>query len=239
MAFHETPSSTSRESPRALGWLVLSTRSSNAETAGPRSLRWLVPLPSGGLIASGCRGSRTEALPRACPPFHHAVRGSRGVSNGPPTSPARRGIVAIGSRHEGGNGVRRIGHDNLTPSTIADGIRRVFEEAWNRHDMDAFAELFRDGASFVNVRGMRMDGRAAIRDHHAAIHAGFYRDSVVRLSVEDAQQLSPEVMVCHIRTELDGDERTPGVTRATTLTLVLALANHQWRIAAAQNTEIA
>jgi uncharacterized protein (TIGR02246 family) len=126
----------------------------------------------------------------------------------------------------------------MTPSAIADGIRTRFEEAWKRHDMDAFAELFNEDASFVNVRGMRMDGRAAIREHHVAIHNGFYRDSAVRVSVEDSKQLSPEVIVCHLHTELDNDERAPGVTRSTALTLVLALVTGEWRIAAAQNTEV-
>lgn len=121
---------------------------------------------------------------------------------------------------------------------IADVIRTGFEEAWNQHDMDAFAELFREDASFVNVRGLKMDGRIAIRDHHATVHSGFYRHSVVRLSVEDTKQLSPEVIVCHVRSELEGDQRSPGVTRSTTLTLVLMLADAEWKIAAAHNTEI-
>jgi uncharacterized protein (TIGR02246 family) len=137
------------------------------------------------------------------------------------------------------SGIRLTRRDIMTPSAITEGIRTRFEEAWNRHDMDAFAELFSDEASFVNVRGLQIDGRAAIRDHHAAIHTGFYRDSVVRLSMKDTKQLSPEVIVCHVRSELDGDERAPGVTRSTTLTLVLARANGEWRIAAAHNTEVA
>jgi uncharacterized protein (TIGR02246 family) len=127
----------------------------------------------------------------------------------------------------------------MTPTTVVDRIRVGFEEAWNRHDMDKFAALFTEDASFVNVRGLKLDGRTAIRDQHAAIHEGFYRESVVRVSVEDSMQLSPEVIVCHLMTELDGDQRTPGVTRSTALTLVLARTKGEWRIAAAHNTEVA
>jgi hypothetical protein len=37
-------------------------------------------------------------------------------------------------------------------------VIRAFEEAWNRHDMDSFANLFLDDADFVNVLGSRWIG---------------------------------------------------------------------------------
>jgi hypothetical protein len=50
-------------------------------------------------------------------------------------------------------------------------VVRGFEEAWNRHDMDALATLFANDADFVNVIGMRWVGRDAIKQSHAASHA--------------------------------------------------------------------
>ena len=55
------------------------------------------------------------------------------------------------------------------------GVRAIvngFEDAWNRHDMNALATLFATDADFVNVVGMRWVGHDAIEQNHAASHEG-------------------------------------------------------------------
>jgi uncharacterized protein (TIGR02246 family) len=111
--------------------------------------------------------------------------------------------------------------------------------AWNRHDMDAFAALFHDDATFVNIRGTLMTGRDAIRAAHRQIHATFYRTSRVAQEVEDARTLAPDVALGHVRGELHGDERFPDAIKRTRMTLVIQERGGRWRIAEAHNTEIA
>lgn len=125
----------------------------------------------------------------------------------------------------------------MDASKIAGEVADRFASAWNRHDMDAFAVLFQDDASFVNVIGVHMRGREAIRQAHARIHAGPYRDSSLLLEVDEARELAPGVIVAVLSSELTGDERAPGVSRPSRFTIVIEGSGPDtWKIAAAQNT---
>jgi uncharacterized protein (TIGR02246 family) len=120
-------------------------------------------------------------------------------------------------------------------SEVADS----FAAAWNRHDMVALGRLFHDDADFVNVVGLQMRGRESIQDHHGTIHAGAYRNSTLRVAVEDARKLGPDVIVAHVHSELEGDERAPLQTRQTLMTIVIERRIDEWKIVAAHNTAIA
>jgi uncharacterized protein (TIGR02246 family) len=120
-------------------------------------------------------------------------------------------------------------------SEVADG----FAAAWNRHDMEALGRLFHDDADFVNVVGLQMRGRESIQDHHGIIHADAYRNSTLRVAVEGARKLEPDVIVAHVHSELEGDERAPLQTRQTLMTIVIEKRIGEWKIVAAQNTAIA
>jgi uncharacterized protein (TIGR02246 family) len=126
-------------------------------------------------------------------------------------------------------------HEMEQAAEVADG----FAAAWNRHDMEALGRLFHDDADFVNVVGMQMRGRASIQDQHSIIHAGAYRNSSLRVAVEDARKLGPGVIVAHVRSELEGDERAPLQTRQTLMTIVIEKRSDEWKIVAAHNTAIA
>ena len=81
---------------------------------------------------------------------------------------------------------------------IANELMADFANAWNTHDMDALAILFHEDGTFVNVVGSYEKGREEIRQSHAAIHASFYKDSVLRAEVLDARELVPGVIVAHV-----------------------------------------
>jgi hypothetical protein len=49
-------------------------------------------------------------------------------------------------------------------------VIRGFEEAWNTHDMKAFAKLLRDDVEWVNIVGMHWKGRDAVVAAHEAFH---------------------------------------------------------------------
>jgi len=102
--------------------------------------------------------------------------------------------------------------------------------------MDALAGLFHEDAAFVNVRGAYLKGREQIRAQHAAVHAGPYKASVLRLQLVDTRELAPGVLVAHVQTELDGDERALGQLQHSVVTFVIERREGFWRFAAAHNT---
>jgi len=117
-----------------------------------------------------------------------------------------------------------------------------FEDAWNRHDMDAFAKLFSPDADFVNVIGMRWIGRDAIKQHHAASHAALFKTSTLTIGDTTVRFLKPDVATARSLWTLSGITLESGQiapTRTGILTHVLAWIDGHWLIMLTQNTDIA
>jgi uncharacterized protein (TIGR02246 family) len=117
-----------------------------------------------------------------------------------------------------------------------------FEDAWNRHDMDAFAMLFATGADFVNVVGMRWVGRDAIKQHHAASHATIFRSSTLKIGGTTVHFLKADVATARSVWTLSGITSDTGKLappRTGILTHVLVRINGHWLIVLTQNTDIA
>ena len=68
-------------------------------------------------------------------------------------------------------------------STKVVHVVQAFAECWNRHDMNAFAELFAADAEFVNVVGLWWRGREEIKKAHEVTHATMFKNS--RLTIAD------------------------------------------------------
>jgi uncharacterized protein (TIGR02246 family) len=122
-------------------------------------------------------------------------------------------------------------------------IRKVelgLQEAWNHHDMKAWASLFTEDADFVNVAGWWWKGRAEIEKKHTEIHAYIFRDSTLTIYEVDTRFLAPEIAVVHISWSLTGNRNpdgSDGQPRKGIFTQVLQKQNGRWLIAAAQNTD--
>ena len=117
-----------------------------------------------------------------------------------------------------------------------------FEDAWNRHDMDAFAKLFSTDADFVNVIGMRWVGRDAIKQHHAASHATIFKSSTLKIGDTTLRFLKTDVATARSVWTLSGITSESGQlapTRTGILTHVLARIDGHWLIVLTQNTDIA
>jgi uncharacterized protein (TIGR02246 family) len=122
-------------------------------------------------------------------------------------------------------------------------IRKVelgLQEAWNNHDMKAWANLFTEDADFVNVSGWWWKGRAEIEKKHAEIHAYIFRDSTLTIYEVDTRFLTPEIAIVHISWSLTGNRNpdgSDGQPRRGIFTQVLQKQNGKWLIAAGQNTD--
>jgi uncharacterized protein (TIGR02246 family) len=117
-----------------------------------------------------------------------------------------------------------------------------FEDAWNRHDMDAFGALFATDADFVNVIGIRWVGRDAIKQHHAASHATIFKSSTLKIGNTTVRFLKADVATARSEWTLSGITSEAGQlapTRAGILTNVLEKIDGRWFIVLTQNTDIA
>jgi uncharacterized protein (TIGR02246 family) len=120
-------------------------------------------------------------------------------------------------------------------------LPQAFAAAWNRHDMDSFADLFSADAEMVNVVGIHWRGREAIRAAHAGLHAGPFRDSTLEIEAVSEHPLSADFCAVHARWRLAGQRRpdgTPDGERRGILLLVARKAEAGWAIEVAQNTDI-
>jgi uncharacterized protein (TIGR02246 family) len=127
--------------------------------------------------------------------------------------------------------------DEASVSAVVDR----FVQAWNDHDIRAFAALFAEDAEFVNAIGLHWHGRAQIAAAQANNHATIFKES--RLDNVRVRQrfLKPDVAVVHATWDLVGQRRRDGQAvppRAGLITMVLTKEGDAWPIAVFQNTDI-
>ncbi len=121
------------------------------------------------------------------------------------------------------------------------GVVAALEDAWNGHDMKAFAALFAEDADFVNVAGMWWKGRDEIERWHRALHETRMKDSRLATTDTSVRFLKRDVAVAHVSWELTGDiglDGKPRSPRKGILTQVLAKRDGRWWIVASQNTDV-
>ena len=126
-------------------------------------------------------------------------------------------------------------------ATGVDIVASAVVEAWNRHDMKAFATHFTEDADFVNVLGMHFRGRPQIEAVHVDLHRTIFKNSNLRAASTTVRLVNDQVALAHIAWEMTGAEGLPGWNvpdlRKGMLSLVLVRTGDRWLITAAQNTD--
>ncbi len=128
-----------------------------------------------------------------------------------------------------------------TEQTSVDDVIKDFEACWNRHDMEAFSQLFTENADFVNVIGLVSNGRTEIKNAHEAIHATIFRHSRLNINNSTSRFIEPNAAVVRSRWDLTGISDSQGAElppKKGMLINILVKRNDGWLITAAQNTEI-
>jgi uncharacterized protein (TIGR02246 family) len=125
----------------------------------------------------------------------------------------------------------------------ADGpaaIPVLFEEAWNAHDMAAFAQLFHPDASFVNRFGTYWRGVEQIVAGHDAIHATIYSDSTLTNDAPDVDWLSADAAILHVWSRLTAGRAHPAGPHEvdTHVMAVVTRRDGVWRIQALENVTL-
>jgi uncharacterized protein (TIGR02246 family) len=118
----------------------------------------------------------------------------------------------------------------------------AWDDAWNRHDMVALADLVTQNVDFIHVMGGWLGGRAAVRKYHADRHADAFKASVTRTLGMAIRPLTPAVCLAHRNWRMEGDTDRDGTPRATPregiITWVVRRDGSKWLIDAAHNTNI-
>ena len=123
-----------------------------------------------------------------------------------------------------------------------DAIREVQQrqqDAWNRHDAGAYAELFTADGDVVNVLGWWWQGRAEIESKLTQAFAFVFRDSELTITEVHVQVLEPTVAVAHVLWKMKGAKAPPGAPAPPGEGIqlqVLRKVGNQWLIASFQNT---
>ena len=116
--------------------------------------------------------------------------------------------------------------------------------AWAAGDAEAFSGDVTDTVVFTNILGLFVVGRAGFQQQHARIFSGFYKDSVMRQTVEHIAFVRPDVAVVDTLTEVEGGGPFPpnfpkheGRVR-TRLEQVMVRDGERWRVAAFHNVPV-
>jgi uncharacterized protein (TIGR02246 family) len=118
-------------------------------------------------------------------------------------------------------------------------VLQKWEDAWNGHDMRAFANLFHEDGVWVLWTGQVWTGRTAIEEGHAEVHRTFFRNSIQRERLEELTFVGPDAAVVRFESTLTGDTRAPAKLIRSRKILIVTRRGDAWKIGWGQNTRFA
>ena len=116
-----------------------------------------------------------------------------------------------------------------------------FEQAWNTHDMELLASLFREDAEFINVVGMHWHRRDAIVAAHKAFHETIFKTTQMKFNAIEIRSIGPEHAIAVGDLTLDSFTTPNGEVVPKALnreTFVLIKGAEGWRIAHGHNVRV-
>jgi uncharacterized protein (TIGR02246 family) len=113
-----------------------------------------------------------------------------------------------------------------------------WEDAWNTHDMAAFASLFHEDGVWVLWTGEVWTGRRVIEEGHAAVHKTIFRNSIQREHLEELTFVGPDAAVVRFCSVLTGSEQSPTEPIRSRKFLVVTRREGVWKMSWGQNTRL-
>jgi uncharacterized protein (TIGR02246 family) len=112
------------------------------------------------------------------------------------------------------------------------------QEAWNRHDAKAYADLFTEDGDCVNVVGWWWKGRAEIEKKLTDAYVYVFRESVLTIGEVSVRFLQPDWAIVHVRWTMTGARTPQGIPtpQQGIQTQLVQKRGDKWLIAAFQNT---
>jgi uncharacterized protein (TIGR02246 family) len=114
------------------------------------------------------------------------------------------------------------------------------QDAWNKHDAKAYANLFTNDGQVVNVLGWHWKGKAEIEQKLNAAFAYVFRESTLNITDVDVRFPADNVAFAYARWTMNGAKSPTGnpaqIPRQGIQLLVLEKKTGMWLITAFQNT---
>lgn len=134
------------------------------------------------------------------------------------------------------------------PVTSVASVQAVLDRlvsAWERHDAEAYGELFTEDATYITYIGTFYQGRRDIVESHRTLFAGFLKGTRLADEILDVRFYGPGVAVVNGRGDTYKGKRPAKLSKIQTYTLVRdtddgavgGTEGGEWRIAAFQNTK--
>ncbi|MFJ4189327.1 SgcJ/EcaC family oxidoreductase [Kitasatospora sp. NPDC089509] len=114
-------------------------------------------------------------------------------------------------------------------------VTDALNEAWARHDADAFGTLFTEDASYTTFVGTHYRGRRDIVESHRTLFRNFLKGTRLAGEITDVRFYGPDTAVITGRGDTFKGRPPKKLTKVQTTTLVRE-ADGRWRIAAFHNT---
>lgn len=126
-------------------------------------------------------------------------------------------------------------------SDEAGALSQRFEDAWNSHDMGAFADLFHPDAIFISRFGHFWRGRDEIVARHAEIHATIYRDCTITNRLQHLESLTEDAAIGFVKSRISVGRFMPTGPRvfSSQFLYVATRRDGVWRIQAGDNVAVA
>jgi uncharacterized protein (TIGR02246 family) len=117
-----------------------------------------------------------------------------------------------------------------------------FVDAWNKHDVHAFAMTFTEDADFTNVAGTHVHSRPAIEAFHAPMFAGIFKETHQTDTIRSIRFLTPTLAAVDVDWEMTGaksPDGSPRPYRKGLLDFVMARqSDGSWLIEVMHNTDL-
>lgn|SRR5215831_14368935 len=85
--------------------------------------------------------------------------------------------------------------DQVEDEAAIRDMQARWDEAWNRHDIQALSALVADDVRFVNVAGRVLKSRAEFQQLQTRTHAMMFKDSVRTVTATQIKFITPEIAI--------------------------------------------
>ena len=132
--------------------------------------------------------------------------------------------------------------EHVEDRTAIEALGKSWQDAWNRHDMNALSMLMTEDVDFVTVGGPKgwLKGRAQLREDHAQKHLTRFEHSVWTTKEMPIRFLRPDLAVARVLWSTTGDKVRHikhGAPRDGIFIWIVEKQAGKWLIIASQNTE--
>ena len=125
-----------------------------------------------------------------------------------------------------------------TDEAALQDVVKQMEAAWNAHDSKSFAAQFTEDATFIQIFGGQLDGRAAVEASHRAIFETIYKGSHASFTLRSIRFVRPDVAIVFTQAHLKFYEGFEAREIETRPTMIMVKEPSKWQIVALQNTRV-